>query len=373
MTNPHKIKLTVLGAATSPHTLARTLIFHDMGYDVTLISPTPCPDDLPIKTYYTGNNRRIIGRLLSLIKCFIALHNSKGDLIHAHYAAEYGTWIAALFTRKPLVITVMGGDVLFEEQGNLSSFSQFLTKVSLRYAKFITAKSHRLAKKLIEFKVNPDNIHVVYWGIKPSLFFPSPSQKNIFREDLKVDDRTIVCYCPRMLQPLYNQDIIIHSFAQFHKKHSNSCLLLSTFGKDSAYEQKILALIQHYCLKHAIILLPPMEPLKMAKAYNAADILISVPSSDGMPQSILEAMACKTPTIVSDLSHYQELLSHNQNTIMTSITIDGIASAMETLYNDSNLRETITESAYTMVHKTCRLDREAERVHDLFIQLKNEG
>ena len=46
----------------------------------------------------------------------------------------------------------------------------------------------------------------------------------------------------------------------------------------------------------------------MLVLYQAADAVISVPESDGLPSSVLEAMACGVPVVVSDLPGPREAL-----------------------------------------------------------------
>ena len=49
-----------------------------------------------------------------------------------------------------------------------------------------------------------------------------------------------------------------------------------------------------------------IDPNKMAKIYNASDIVISIPDSDSSPASVYEAMFCKKPVIISDLEWSNE-------------------------------------------------------------------
>jgi glycosyltransferase involved in cell wall biosynthesis len=48
-------------------------------------------------------------------------------------------------------------------------------------------------------------------------------------------------------------------------------------------------------------ILPAMDADGMADLYRLADAVVSVPESDAMPQSVMEAMASGTPSVVSDL------------------------------------------------------------------------
>jgi hypothetical protein len=49
------------------------------------------------------------------------------DIVHVHYAYSLYGWAAGLLGCRPLVVTVMGGDVLFEEQGSPTPIGKWLT------------------------------------------------------------------------------------------------------------------------------------------------------------------------------------------------------------------------------------------------------
>ena len=55
-----KYKICVMGAATSPHVLARARVFTRFGYDVELISPTAPHAHNLLKTYCTDYGLSLI-------------------------------------------------------------------------------------------------------------------------------------------------------------------------------------------------------------------------------------------------------------------------------------------------------------------------
>ena len=67
------------------------------------------------------------------------------------------------------------------------------------------------------------------------------------------------------------------------------------------------ALADQLALGDAVVYVPQVAYAEIPDLYRAADLVLSVPSSDGLPVSVLEAMACGTPVIVSDLPALREL------------------------------------------------------------------
>lgn len=360
--------LLVLGAATSPHVLARARIFTTLGWQVTMLSPVEAkavPND--IKIISTARGAGAIGKLRSLLACARLLLVLPFDLVHAHYAAEYGTWLAAILKkRKPLVVTVMGGDILFAEQGSLGALGRFLTRLSLRRADYITAKSQRLADTLETFDIRPNCVDVIYWGVEPDLFQPSHQAGEQYRVELAIPEKRRVIYCPRMLNRLYNQNLIIDAMPSVLASHPDVHLILSGFGREEAFGTEIEDQIDRMDLRDHVTISGPLQRHEMAAAYNSADVVISIPSSDGMPQSVLEAMACEKPVIVSDLDHYRELFSDGETAAFTELDALKIADSINDLLSDLVKAKRIAQASATLVKNTAHFPTQAKHVADKF-------
>ena len=76
---------------------------------------------------------------------------------------------------------------------------------------------------------------------------------------------------------------------------------------DDPYLAEMRALAGQLALGDAIVYVPQVSYAEIPDLYRAADVVISTPSSDGLPVSVLEAMACGTPVIASDLPALREL------------------------------------------------------------------
>ena len=57
----------------------------------------------------------------------------------------------------------------------------------------------------------------------------------------------------------------------------------------------------------------------IAELYRRATVAVSVPSSDGMPQSVLEAMACGAVPVLSDLPSLREWVSDGREAFFVPI------------------------------------------------------
>jgi glycosyltransferase involved in cell wall biosynthesis len=66
----------------------------------------------------------------------------------------------------------------------------------------------------------------------------------------------------------------------------------------------------------------------MADVYRAADVVVSIPSSDSSPRSVWEALACGRPVVVSDLSWARDELEDGRHALLTPLDANAVAKAV---------------------------------------------
>jgi len=323
------LRICVLGTANSPHVVARARAFQARGHTVDLISPVPgdtggMPTRWPPAVIRNG----LLRRLWLVAWTAFNLLRTRADVFHAHYAAEVGTWLASVLRRRPLVISVMGGDVLFDEQGSLGPVGRWLTRRSVRTADFVTVKTPQLARVVEGFGVAPARCDVVIWGVDGDAFAYRPDRRDAFRRRHGIDGARPVVFSPRMLVPFYDIGLIVDAWPVVSAAVGDALLVLSTFRAEPAYREQLTARARELGIKNQIMFLPPLAAEEMAEAYCGADAVVSVPPSDGFPQTVLEAAAAGRPLILSDLPRLYGLLEPETDAIYAARTPDAIAAAI---------------------------------------------
>ena len=76
---------------------------------------------------------------------------------------------------------------------------------------------------------------------------------------------------------------------------------------------------------------------QMAAYYQAADVCVSIPSSDSSPRSVWEAMACGCPVVVSDLPWVHELIEPGCDALTVPIDAGALALAIDRILGDREL------------------------------------
>lgn len=364
--HPHKVKLRicVLGNAWSPHIQNRTRVLADLGHIVTLLSADTA--DIPgveVRRITPKLGLRFCGWSI-LFSYLDAIRQFAPDVIHVHYASGFHAWSTLLLPEYPAMVSLMGRDILFEEQGNPTAASRRLTLDTLERAATITSKSEHMTNYL--GKVAPgvlEKTKLVRWGIDPSLFRPSDGHD--LRNELGIDPDAPVILCPRGFAPIYNIDVVLRAFARVRELKPVARLLLFEFGQDPEYRQYMDSIIEEKGLQEAVVIIGDVPHADMALYYNLADVVVSIPSSDGMPQSLFEALACEAAVIISDLPHYREIVRHGREVHATPIAEEAVADAMLFLLDDPATRTRLGQNGREMVIKNANFERDAKRAEAL--------
>jgi glycosyltransferase involved in cell wall biosynthesis len=100
--------------------------------------------------------------------------------------------------------------------------------------------------------------------------------------------------------------------------------------------------------------------------YRAADLGVSIASSEGFPNSVLEMLACKRPIVVGRIQQVEELLVDRQNAVLTDITPDSLGDSIRWLLDPVNSahREQMVLAGFTMSKDVADINQNARRFVD---------
>ena len=225
------------------------------------------------------------------------------DLVHVHYLSQLDA--LALYPhrkRVPLVVTLMGADVL-EEQVARPMAQDLVVRAVMRRARAVTAKSEFLAERARALGAWPERVHRVPWGVDLTRFRPlGDDERAQARRRLGLPAEGTLLLSSRALQPLYNHLPLLEAVAGLARRPR---LVFTRAAEEPAYAARVAARARALGLEATF--LAPQPPEEMPGLYGAADAVASLPASDGLPQTLLEALACARPVLALDLPAYREL------------------------------------------------------------------
>ena len=378
------LTICAIGNADSVHVATRTRCFAELGHNVFLISPLPSEDgirgvtelvpEVPERLVaFVGGFSRVLGAVLKnacRVVAFLGiLRRSNPDVIHVHYAYNYYGWLAGLLGARPLVVTVMGGDILFDEQGAPTRVGKWLTAELLREADYITAKSEHLVGVLERLGAGAKAERVV-WGISLASFRRTDPSALRAQLGLRAEHRVVLS--PKILQPFYRVERIVEAMPAIVQAVPSAVLLVTEYGADPAYKVAIKTLVRDLRLEENVVFCGRVRYDDMPAYYSLAELTVSVPSSDGLPQTLLEGMACETPSVLARLPRYEELVSHRRSAYFVDAEPPSIAHGVVELLGDASLRSEIARNALEIVRRQGSLEEQAKHVERRMRQLARE-
>ena len=387
--NPGRpLTICAIGYAESVHVATRIRWFAERGHRVYLITETesrvgikgvtelvPALDSsltqrfgvravLWIVRKFSGRLVDDVWRTISFVRL---LRQCRPDVVHVHFAYSYYGWLAGLLSVRPLVVTVMGGDVLFEEQGNPTPLGKWLTLHLLRKADYITSKSHYLTETIDHLAGVAGKAERIVWGIPVSKFARTDS--SALRRSLGLRSGQRVILSPKILRPLYRIHLVIEAMDIVRREMPETVLVVSEYSPDPEYQAMLVARVAELGLAEHVTFCGRIDYADMPSYYSMADIAVAVPSSDGLPQTLLESMACRTPNILSRLPRYEEIVRHEESAYFVDATPEDIARGILRLLREPHLRAQIVANAETIVQREADLDEQAARVERRYREL----
>jgi glycosyltransferase involved in cell wall biosynthesis len=324
------------GIAQHVSELANKLI--EKGYNVKIIS---CENTIYIPISKLKNPSYSIFSLFKTI-------GRKYDIIHAHNLPSI---IPMKFAKGKKILTLHG---IYSEQIELihgkilGKISKWFEEKSLKWADRITVVSKKTKEYYLErgFEVE---------------YIPNAIDLKIIPEKgIKEYDKQIV-YVGRLSKEK-GVDILIKAFNEINMEECH--LLIIGDGPEKNF---LIKLAKGNPRIHFLGYKPREEVIKYIKGSN---ILVLPSRQEGLSTTILEAMACKTPVIATNVGGNPEIIEHMKTGILvTSENIKEIKEAMKLLLENKELAKKIKEEAYNLILKEYEWNKVIEKYLKLYDEI----
>jgi len=365
-TTSRPLRIAMVGNGGTSHALVRGGAIAALGHDVRLVTLGPVLPHSGIEVRTRPLPRTPLEGVTAFRSFQRDLRDFRPDLLHVHYAGGRLGSLGLASGIKPLVVTVMGGDVQPEQHlGRLGAFDQRTTRRLLREADLLLAKSTSLGSCIARYGDYESKTETVRWGIDLPRFARDPVKGEALRGRLGLADRPLLL-SPRILRPLYNIHLIVEAMPAILATHPEALLLISRHGEDPEYAARLRARVTELGLDGSIRFINPMDYDEMPALLSAASVVVSVPFSDGLPQTLFECLASQTPIVLGRLDAYAEMVEHEREVLLTELDPRSIATAVSRLLDDPDLARQLGQSGFERIQATASLPQEARRVEAMY-------
>lgn len=230
------------------------------------------------------------------------------DLVHAGPLHDVA-YISMLSGFQPLVAMSWGFDLMKDIDASL--INMINTRLVLERANRLIVDAQCSENRAIELGYPAEQIIRFPWGVDLDYFEPVRVKAvgQLWRERLGWQDK-MVFLCLRSLEPNYGVDVLAKAFVRAARVNPDLRLILLGDGSQAKEIRQILhdgGILSKVYLGGRV----PNEELTLF--YGAADIYISPSHVDGSSVSLMEALACGLPSIVSDIPANKEWVWEDVN------------------------------------------------------------
>jgi glycosyltransferase involved in cell wall biosynthesis len=335
--------------------------FIGKGYDVHLITFTGAPlKGLNIHKVRYFSKFAYPFRILEIRK---AVKQINPDILHAYYVSYYGAY-GALTDFKPLVVTALGSDVLIEPKKSIAK--RYLVKYVLRKADLITADSNSAITAILGFGVDREKVKLIGHGVDLKVFHPIENKEDL-KEELCVERNYQVVISTRSLRPIYDVGTLIKSIPYVIDECPNTCFLIVGEG---TLRHQLEELAHKLGVAKNVRFVGSVPNMEMPKFLGVSDIYVSTSLSDTTSVSLVEAMACGLPVLVTELEGNMEWVKNGMNGFLFSKgDFKALAEKIIYLLRDEDTRRRFGVINRKYVEKEGNYEKEMRKMEKLYKEL----
>jgi glycosyltransferase involved in cell wall biosynthesis len=167
----------------------------------------------------------------------------------------------------------------------------------LRDASKVIALSQTEAQQYRSMGVPEEKIAIIPNGIDLSEYGDLPAKGSFRRKQSIDDDEKIVLYLGR-IHRIKGIDILLEAFSKVTKTLEKVKLVV--VGPDDGYLGELEALIEALKMEDNVLILGPLYGRRKLETYVDADVYVLPSRYETFPMSVLEAVACGAPIILTE-------------------------------------------------------------------------
>lgn len=232
-----------------------------------------------------------------------AIATSKPDVIHAGPLTTCA-YEAAQVGFQPLVAMSWGSDILYDAQTNF--FARRRVQAALKSARVLLGDCTAVANTAATLHFPKDRVVTFPWGIDLQSFSPGPDAA--LRAGLGWTDKFVLLHL-RSWEHLYGAETVLRAFLNLAAQHPQLRLLMPGDGSQA---RRFKRLIEKSGYADRIHLPGRVPQIQLPSYYRAADLYLSASKSDGSSVSLMEALACGQPALVSDIAGNREWVTEGR-------------------------------------------------------------
>lgn len=264
----------------------------------------PLPPQIEIVEWAGG--RTTVGwqdgpRLLSSLKD--VLRRIQPDLVQAG-PLQRCAFLAALSGFRPLVSMSWGYDLIQDASRNAAW--SWATRYTLKHSAAMVGDCDTIRRLAVSSGMPDERIVTFPWGVDLRHFSP-PDHVNGRETDYSdAAGRPFTLLSTRGWEPIYGVEVIARAFVRTARQHPELHLVMLGNGSQAPMLRQIF---QQGGVEERVHFPGQVSQADLPRYYRSADLYLSASHSDGTSISLLEALACGRPALISDIPGNREWIT----------------------------------------------------------------
>lgn len=233
-------------------------------------------------------------------------------------------------------------------------------------SRFITV-SNDLQRWLVnEVKIPADKVSQIINGVDTTSFSPSEDKRRS-REKIGVNPDSFVIGMVGRLDPVKDHETLFRSFKIFCDRRKNEEIILLIVGS-GPLQGELETLAKDLNISNKLIFTGDRNDI--ALLYNCMDVYVLASIAEGISNTILEAMACGLPSIVTGIGGNVELIKEGETGfIFNTCDCVELAEKLSFYFHNSPILRIHGSKARMMAEKKFSLSRMIDEYEKLYFEV----
>jgi glycogen(starch) synthase len=356
--------------------LSKKIDVHIVCYNYDDSGVLPVSEKVVIHEFSRVTNVKYIGTPInSLVNNLRLLHlirKEKICVINAHPVFPGGLdAVLSKICGVPLICTSHGADIQINDDLNYGArrniFVNLVIKFILRITDYHTVVSKSMFPDAVDAGSDISKVRVIYNGLNLRSI---PQHKHVSRSKYNLlDNDFFILYMGRLHVKKCPSDLI-RAMQKVVSEIPSAKLVVAGKGGE---KRKLEDLVSHLNLLENITFAGFVSDNEKWQLMMSCDVFVLPSEVEAFGISVIEAMACSKPVVVTDIGPFTEIVKHKETGLVVPLhSPDAIAEAIIELYQNNDLRKNIGDSARKEIENRFNIAKIADDYLELYMKAFQE-
>jgi glycosyltransferase involved in cell wall biosynthesis len=326
--------------------------------------------ELGVESFHTIDERRKFD-LRALRQLLQLLREKHIDILHAHcYKSDLYGLILSRYHRMKLVTTAHGPLATFRYFWRSKNwrvrylYDQIDLRI-LRYFDQVLIVSDSMRAIIGRHRVNPAKMLWIRNAIDSEYFRRSKAPDCAFRASIGLPPQATVIGAVGRLNGEKDYPNLLHAAQRILKKRPDVHFIIAGKGE---LETQLRQLARELGVQHRVLFVGHFHDVR--KIFELLDVYVLSSTREGLPNTVLEAMAMEAPIVSTDVDGVKEAVTADREALLVPARDpDLLARALERMLDDAALRSRLTSAARKKVETEFSFSQRTRRIEAIYQRL----